>query len=401
MSLGIRDKAAVIGMGCTRFGERWDKSAEDLLVDAYLECLEDAGIPPSEIDAVWLGTGMPEVHMGKTGMSAAAALRLDHRPVTRVENLCASGAEAFRAAVYQVASGAADTVLAAGVEKLKDVGYGALPTWGSNLGSLSFLHNARVTAVGVFAELAVGYRAQWNMPLADLKRAMVEVSAKSHDNAVNNEKAHLRKPLDRDKALAAPYIAYPFSIFDCCGVSDGAACAMITTVERAKALGITNPVTVKAVEAASSNGEELGFDAWNYDTMPPAVVASKLAYREAGLKNPLRDLDLAELHDSFSITEIVNYEDLGFSERGKGWMDALDGRYHADGLLPCQTDGGLKCFGHPIGASGLRMMYELYLQLTGRAGTRQLGKADLGLALNLGGYPYRSTAVVTILGRKD
>ncbi len=400
MTAGIDDKIAIVGMGCTPFSEHWQKSAEDLLGQAFDECTADAGIDPNEIDGAWIGTGMPEVHMGKTGIAAATALRLGGKPVTRVENLCASGAEAFRAAVYQVASGAADTVLAMGVEKLKDVGYGALPTWGSNLGSLSFLHNARVTAVGVFAELAVGYRAKWGMPLRELKRAMVEVSAKSHENAFHNEKAFLRKPIDREKALDAPYIAYPLSVFDCCGVTDGAACAIVTTVERAAALGHRNPVVVKALTAATSCGEELGFDGWDYDSMPTAAAAAAAAYSALGIKDPVSALDLAALHDSFSITEIVNYEDLGFSPRGRGWQDALDGRFHRDGALPCQTDGGLKCFGHPIGASGLRMIYEVYLQLSGRAGPRQLSKADLGLALNLGGYPYRSTAVVSILGRK-
>ena len=205
--------------------------------------------------------------------------------------------------------------------------------------------------------------------------------------------------LDIDKALRAPHVAYPLSLYDCCGVSDGAAGAIVTTVERAHAMGISNPVVVKAVETATSGGEELSFDEWDYNTMPTAAAASRRAYREAGITDPVRELDLAELHDSFSITEIVNYEDLGFSKPGEGWQDALSGKFHRDGALPCQTDGGLKCFGHPIGASGLRMLYEIYIQLRGRAGRRQLPKADTGLALNLGGYPYRSIAVVTILGK--
>ncbi len=398
---GIKDKVAVIGMGCTKFGERWEMSAEDLIVEAFFECLADANVETDDIDAAWLGTGMPEVHLGKTAIPLATALRLDTIPVTRIESLCTSGAEAFRAATLSVASGHADIALALGVEKLKDVGYGGLPTWGSNLGSTDWLYRPRVTAVGAFAQLAVGYAAKWKVPLPDLKRAMLEVSVKSHENAADNEKAHLRNPIDRDRAAKAPYVAYPLSLHDCCGVSDGAACALVTSVDRAKDLGKGRIVTVKAVQAATSNGAEYGFCDWDYDSMPTARAAAERAYVEAGIVDPLRELDLAELHDSFSITEIVNYEDLGFSTRGNGWRDALDGVFRRDGALPCQTDGGLKCFGHPIGASGLRMLYELYLQLKGRAGKRQLPSPRLGLALNLGGYPYRSIGQVTIFGLYD
>jgi acetyl-CoA C-acetyltransferase len=397
----IKDKVAIIGMGCTRFGERWEMSAEDLIVEAFLECLADAKIETGDIDAAFFGTGMPEVHLGKTAIPLAVALRLDMVPVTRVESLCTSGAESFRAACLAVASGHADMALALGAEKLKDIGYGGLPTWGSNLGSLDWLYRPRVTAVGAFAQLAVGYAAKWNVSLSDLKRAMLEVSVKSHDNAQHNEKAHLRKPIDRARAADAPYVAYPLALHDCCGVSDGAACALVTTLERAKELGIDRPITVKAVQAATSNGEEYGFTDWDYDSMPTAAAAAERAYAEASITDAFREIDLAELHDSFSITEIVNYEDLGFSKRGNGWKDVLDGVFHKDGALPCQTDGGLKCFGHPIGASGLRMIYELYLQLKGLAGKRQLLSPRLGLALNLGGYPYRSIAQVTILGRND
>ncbi len=399
MTESIKDKVAVIGMGCTKFAEHWDKSAEDLMVDAFLECIADANIETSKIDSAWLGTGMPELHAGKTGICLATALRLDNVPVTRVENLCASAAEAFRTAVYAVASNASDIALCIGVEKLKDVGYGGLPTWGSNLGSLDWLYRPRVTAVGTFAQLAIGYSAKWKIPISELKRAMVEVSVKSHQNAARNEKAHLRNPIDREKALCAPYVAYPLSLYDCCGVSDGAAAALVTTVKRAKEIGIAKPVTVKALQTSSSNGEEYGYDQWDYDCMPPAAAAAKRAYAEADIIDPIKELSIAQLHDSFSITEIVNYEDLGFSAKGQGWKDALEGKYNRDGALPCQTDGGLKCFGHPIGASGLRMLYEIYLQLMGRASHCQIPSSKLGLALNLGGYPYRSVAAVTILGR--
>ncbi len=398
---GIRDRVAVVGMGCTRFGERFEASAEDLMVEAYTECLTDAVLTADDIEAAWLGTTMEDVHVGKTGIPLAAALRLPHIPVTRVENLCVTGTEAFRGAVHAVAAGAHDVCLALGVEKLKDVGYGGLPAWGSNLGALNWLHLPNATAVGAFAQLAVGYQAKHGMSLDDLKRAMAWVSVKSHDNGALNPKAHLRRPISVEKALASPMVAYPLNIYDCCGVSDGAAAAIVTTVERAREMGIRRPVTVRALQVVTSNGEEMGFDGWDYDRILTTERCAERAYEEAGVTNPGRELDLVALHDCFSITELVSYEDLGLSARGRAWRDLLDGKYDRDGALPAQVDGGLKCFGHPIAASGLRMLYELYLQLLGRAGDRQLDGPRLGLAHNLGGYPYRSVAAVTLLGRAE
>ena len=400
MSAGIKDKVAVVGMGCTRFGEHWEISAETLMVEAYLEALGDAGIAPENIDGAWLSTTMPEVHVGKTALPLASALRLPHLPVTRVENLCASGTEAFRAAVYAVASGACETALVLGMEKLKDVGYGGLPTWGSNLGSLAWLYMPRATAVGSFACLATGYQAKWGLPLTDLKTAMAEISVKNHRNGALNPKAHLRRPIDREKALKAPMISFPLSLYDCCGVSDGAAAAIITTVEKAKTMGVARPVTIRAIEVVASNGEEIAFDDWDGDRIPTTEMCARRAYAAAGISDPQKEIDIAELHDCFSITELVTYEDLGFSKRGEGWKDVLDGKFHHDGLIPCQMDGGLKCFGHPIGASGIRMIYEVYLQLLERAGERQLDHPRIGLTHNLGGYPHRSVAAIAILGRE-
>lgn len=399
MAAGIKDRVAVVGMGCTPFGEHFKQSAEDLMVDAFKACLRDAGLAPDDLDAAWLGTAMEDIHVGKTAIPMATALRLPHLPVTRVENLCVTGTEAFRGAVLGVASGAYDTCLALGVEKLKDVGYGGLPAWGSNLGALNWLYLPNATAVGAFAQLAVGYGAKHSISTDDLKRAMAEVSVKSHDNGALNPKAHLRKPITAERALSAPMVADPLGLYDCCGVSDGAAAAIVTTVERAKAMGIDHPVTVKALQIVTSNGEEMGFDDWDYDCVPTTQRCARRAYEEAGMTDPSNALDLVELHDCFSITELVTYEDLGLSKPGKAWRDVLDGRYHRNGPLPAQVDGGLKCFGHPIGASGIRMLYEIYLQLLGRAGDRQLESPRLGLAHNLGGYPYRSIAAVTILGR--
>ena len=401
MATGIRDKVAIIGMGCTRFGERWESGAEELLVEAFQECVADAGIDPGEIEAAWVGTCYDEVSLGKSALGAAMALRLNYIPFTRVENFCASGTESFRGAVYAVASGAYDICLATGVEKLKDTGYGGLPNPGSEAGSLMWLWYPNLSPPGAFAQLATAYAAKYGVADQDLKRAIGQVSVKSHENGSINPKAHLRKKVSIEQVMAAPIIAHPLGLFDCCGVSDGAACAIVTTVEKAREMGIKNPVTVKALQLALSNGEEMSYNAWDGTYFPTTSLASKRAYAEAGITNPAEQIDMMELHDCFSITEMVTYEDLHISERGNAWRDTLDGRFNRDGQIPAQIDGGLKCFGHPIGASGLRMLYEMYLQLQGRAAERQLDNPRFGLTHNLGGIPFMSVCSIAIVGRLE
>lgn len=398
MATGIRDKVAIIGMGCTKFGERWDVGAEDLIVEAFEECIQDAGINPSEIQAAWFATCFDEIHVGKSALPLAMILHLPYIPVTRVENFCASGTEAFRGAVYGVASGAYDICLALGVEKLKDTGYGGLPAGGG--GNLSWFVRPNITAPGGFAMLASGYSAKYGIPMDEIKRAMAHISWKSHQNGAKNPKAHLRNTPTIDEILNAPMVAYPLGLYDCCGVSDGAAAAIVTTVDIAKGLKKEHEIiTVKALQVALSNGEEAGFTNWDYDHIIPTTKAAQLAYKEAGIKNPREEISMMEVHDCFSITELVTYEDLGICERGKAIKDVLDGFFDLNGKIPCQPDGGLKCFGHPIAASGLRMLYEMYLQLLGRAGERQIKDPRLGLTHNLGGFPFMGIASVAIIGR--
>lgn len=400
MSTGIRDKVAIIGMGCTKFGERWDAGAEELMVEAFTECLEDAGIDRNEIQAAWLGTCYEEINVGKSALPLSMNLRLPMIPVTRTENFCASGTESFRGAVYAVASGAYDVCLAMGVEKLKDTGFGGLPSMvSSSMGSLIWLWNPNMTAPGSFAQLATAYAAKHRIPDQDLKRAMAQVSVKSHENGSLNPKAHLRNTVSMDQVISAPIIAYPLGLYDCCGVSDGAACAIVTTVERAKDMGIKNPLTVKALQLALSSGEEMGYSEWDGDHFMTTEICSVRAYEEAGITNPREEVSMMELHDCFSVTELVTYEDLHISETGRAWKDALDGFYNREGKIPCQVDGGLKCFGHPIGASGLRMLYEMYLQFNGRAGVRQLEDPMYGLTHNLGGVPFMNICSIAIIGR--
>lgn len=399
MASGIKDKVAILGMGCSKFGERWDMEAEDLIVEAYEECLEDAGIETSQIDAAWFSTAIEEAHVGKSGVPLSVALRLPYIPVTRVENYCASGTESFRGAVYAVASGAADIALAAGVEKLKDTGYGGLPQ--RNRGVLQSMYWANASAPGSFAQLASAYREKHGVDAGELKRAMAQISVKSHANGAKNPRAHLRKEIDIDTVLNAPMIAEPLGLFDCCGVSDGAAAAIVTTPEIARSLGKKDLVSVKALQLAVSNGVEASHNSWDGSYFMTTRKAAERAYKEAGIDKPRDEISMFECHDCFSITELVTMEDLYLSEEGNAWRDVLDGFYNSDGQIPCQIDGGLKCFGHPIGASGLRMLYEMYSQILGRAGDRQLDNPAHGMTHNLGGFPHQNVSSISIVGRYD
>lgn len=400
MPKGIRDKVAILGMGCSLFGERWDKNADDLMVEAYTEAVKDAGIETKQIDAAWLATAIEEQHVGKSAVPLALALRLPFIPATRVENYCASGTEAFRGAVYAVAAGAADIALALGVEKLKDTGYGGLPQRGR--GTLNNMTWPNLSAPGSFAQLAAAYRAKHGAAPADLKRAMAHISVKSHDNGARNPKAHLRNKITIDTVLDAPMIAEPLGLYDCCGVSDGSACAIVTTPEIAKSLGKRDLISVKAIQVSASNGLEAQHNSWDGSYFATTRIASKRAYEEAGVCNPREEINLIEVHDCFSVTELVTMEDLHISAEGRAIFDVLDGFYDSDGSIPCQIDGGLKCFGHPIGASGLRMIYEMYLQMQGRAGARQRKTPpSLGLTHNLGGFPHQNVCSISIVGRYD
>ncbi|WP_333826495.1 acetyl-CoA acetyltransferase [Pararhodobacter sp.] len=398
MASGIKDKVAILGMGCSRFGERWNDNAEDLMVEAFVEAIADAGIDKSRIEAAWLGTGIEEQHVGKSAVPLSTGLRLPNIPVTRVENYCASGTEAFRGAVYAVASGACDVALALGVEKLKDTGYGGLPQ--RNRGSVNDLFWANASAPGSFAQLATAYRAKHGVSAIDLKRAIAHVSVKSHANGAKNPKAHLRNIITEETVMNAPIIAEPLGLYDCCGVSDGAACAIVTTPEIARALGKADILSVKALQLAVSNGFEAQYNGWDGSHFVTTRVAAQRAYKEAGITRPRDQLSLIEVHDCFSVTELVTMEDLFISAEGQAVTDVMDGFYDADGTMPCQIDGGLKCFGHPIGASGLRMIYEMYLQLLGRAGERQRAKEpSLCLTHNLGGFPHQNVCALSIIGR--
>lgn len=398
MATGIKDKVAIIGMGCTKFGECWNTNAEDLIIEAFVECLEDAGIEKKEVQAAWWGCHFDQVNYGKAAVPLSTALKLPFIPVTRVENWCATGTEALRGACYAVASGAYDIALALGAEKLKDTGYGGLPG-GGNTSQLNLMIKPNYTAPAGFALLATNYMSKYGIPYEELKRAMAHISVKSHANGFLNPKAHLRRKITEEDAIKAPMVAWPIGLYDCCGVSDGAAAAIVTTPDIAKSLK-KDPVMVKGLQISVTSGEEAMYTNWDGSYVMTTTQAARWAYEEAGIKDPRKELSVMELHDCFSITELSTYEDLGICPRGEAMKDIMDGFFDLEGKLPAQSDGGLKCFGHPIGASGLRMLYEIYNQLLGRCGKRQLKDPHLGLTHNLGGLPSGSVCSVAILGRE-
>ncbi|WP_299574872.1 acetyl-CoA acetyltransferase [uncultured Williamsia sp.] len=392
-SNGIRDRVAVVGMGCTRFGELWDSSTDDLVIDAVGECLESAGgLDIDEVDAFWLGT----LGSGQSGLALSRPLGIDYKPVTRVENYCATGSESFRNACYAVASGAYDTVMAVGVEKLKDSGFSGLlrsdPPADGTASELS------LTAPAAFSFLDPAYCAAFGVHPDEMRAAMTHVAWKNHVNGARNPKAQFRSEVSREKIDQAPRVAGRLGVFDCSGVSDGAACALIVRAEDAHRYTDT-PMYVKGLSLSAGPARGALDPEFDYTTFPEVVRSAADAYRQAGVDRPADDLSLAEVHDCFTPTEIVLMEDLGFTDRGRSWKDVLAGEFDADGSLPVNPDGGLKSFGHPVGASGLRMLYECWLQFSERAGDRQIDDARLALTHNLGGRPGACVSFVSIVGR--
>ena len=392
----IKDKVAIIGMGCTRFGELWDKSPTDLIVEAAYEAFEDAGIESKDVQAAWLGT----YYTGLTGQVLAKPLQLDYIPITRVENMCATASDALRNGAYAVAAGVADIVLVLGVEKLKDNGFSGLPdsemVTGTNLTENTYRART-LTGPGHFALLATAYFAKYGLSFEEGRKLLARIAVKNHKNGALHPKAHFQKEITIETALNAPMIASPLGLFDCCGVSDGASAAILCRADMAKNFR-PDPVLIKAMQICVGPAEGYISQDYKWTHIEETYRAGLKAYEEAGIKDPAKEISMAEVHDCFSITELAIYEDLQFCGRGAAKEYIESGFFDLDGELPVNTDGGLKCFGHPIGASGLRMMYEVYKQMQGKAGPRQIKNPTMGLSHNLGGTPGSSTISVLIAG---
>jgi acetyl-CoA C-acetyltransferase len=392
-SHGIRDRVAIVGMGCTRFAEHWDKGVDELLLDATGDAFASAGVTKEGVDAYWLGTAQS----GMSGMVLAKPLQLEGKPVTRVENMCATGSEALRQAAYAVASGAYDVAMAVGVEKVKDSGYQGLnafpiPTDGTN---------RTLTAAAMFSMVAPAYAQRYGVDRDELRRVLARIASKNHRNGARNPRAQFRREMSVDQICAMPAVAGDLSVFDCAGVADGAAAAVVVRAEDAHRYTDT-PLYVKALSFVAGNGSGLTDPAYDYTTFPEIAACARDAYAQAGVTDPRAEIAMAEVHDCFTPTELVLMEDLGFADRGTAWKEILAGTYDLEGELPVNPDGGLKSFGHPVGASGLRMMFEAWLQLRGEAPEDRrittLGERNLALTHNLGGYPGEMVSFVSILG---
>ncbi len=419
----IRDRVAIVGMGCTKFGERWDTGMEDLLVESCSEAFEDAGIDSKDIQAAWFGNA------GGTGVGGqvlAHAIKSEYIPITRVENFCATASDAMMNGCYAVASGVYDVVLVAGVEKLKDSGVGFLGGGNPSKGiDESYRMTTNTSSIGgrgfgtgidpgvpppaQFALAANRYFYRYGLSYEEGKQMLSKIDVKNHYNGSLNRKAHFQREITEAQAMNAPMPAFPLGLFDCCGVSDGSAAAIITTPENAKSFR-DDYILVKGFGLAVGAQQGTLRDYYDFTHFDEAVHASRQAYESAGITNPREEISLCEVHDCFSITEAITMEDVGFSAPGTVKQDIDSGFFTLQGDGPkVNSDGGLKCFGHPIGASGLRMIFEVYKQLQGKADdvlnpgkpSRQIKNPRFGMTHNLGGSPGSFTCGISIWGCRD
>ncbi len=391
MKKSIKDRVAVIGTGVTKFGERWEKSADDLIADAVLAACKEANVDlQKDVEAGWVGVAYDST--GTSGNVMTDPVAFYGKPVTRVENYCCTGMDSFRNAAYAVAAGIYDIVIATGVEKLLDTGGSGLKM------DMMYPHNTLIgqSAPGIFAPGALRAFKEYGWTKEDLAR----VAVKNHHNGVKHPKAHFRKEITLETAVNAPMICYPLGLFDCCAISDGAAALILTTPEIAKdRVGSGNYATVKAVSQAVFT--KYPFNDPNYTgiSVPSTVQAGVSAYEQAGIQNPRKELDFGIVHDCFTFAELLHYQDLGLCGTGESADLIREGVTAIDGDFPINPDGGLKCFGHPIGATGCRMVAELTKQVLGKAEGYQVKDAKAGLAHNLGG-PL-SIGMVSIVGTPE
>ena len=392
-SHGIKDQVAIVGAACTPFGEHWDRGADDLMVQAANETLTSAGIEKETIDAFWLGTATS----GMSGITLARPLQVEGKPVTRVENYCATGSEALRGAAYAVASGAYDVAMALGVEKVKDGGYQGLAGGAGNPPTDGTQRT--LTAAAMYSMVAPSYARKYGVGEEEMREVLARIAWKNHYNGARNPRAQFRREVSTETICASPRVAGLLGVFDCAGVADGSAAAIVVRAEDAHRY-TDKPLYIKALSFVAGTGNGLADPDYDYTTFPEVVASAEDAYRQAGITDPRRELAMAEVHDCFTPTELALMEDLGFAERGTGWKEILAGSFDLGGDLPVNPDGGLKSFGHPIGASGLRMIFECWLQLRGEApDDRQLGNdRRLALTHNLGGYPGEMVSFISVVG---
>ncbi|PJA08233.1 MAG: hypothetical protein COX70_04270 [Flavobacteriales bacterium CG_4_10_14_0_2_um_filter_32_8] len=374
---------AIIGIGVTKFGELFHQSYDDLVRDAAKQAVNDAQISMDEIGAAWLSTAFPEIGVfkGRSGMDLSEPLSLYNIPVTRVSNFCASGADAIRNAVNALRAGECDVAMALGVEKLRDrqpqdsivkmmVEYGH-----------PFLQKG-FTAAGTFAVYANRMMKEYDLTREDISN----VSVKNHLHGSLNEKAFYRKPCSLEEVMKSQMVADPLTVLDSCPTTDGAACVIMV---RAEDVDKTKhrPIYIDGIGLSVSTGWDLPFFDPNHDFLSFEATrnAAKMAYTQAGITKPIDEIDLVEVHDCFSIVELLTYEDLGLCKAGES-KDMIRGKStQFGGQIPVNVSGGLLSCGHPVGSTGIRMVVEIANHLRGTAGERQVKGAKRGLSHNIGG----------------
>jgi acetyl-CoA C-acetyltransferase len=388
----IAGQVAIIGSASTAFGVLHDRGYLELLGEAARGAIADAGVPQERVEAAWLGTAEPGVAalLGDAGTAVTEAIGFAPRPVTRVSTFCCTGMEAVRGAAMAIAAGEHELVLAVGAEKMRDVSpRGSLVARTANL-THPTLAKGR-SAPGQFALLANLYLKTYGHDLADL----AAVAVKNHDHAQRNPLAHFRTPVTVEQVLAAPRVAEPLGVLDCTPTTDGAAAVILASVDWAREHAESYAV-IEAISLAVVDGYYAGFFHHEFDYLGfhATRAAAARAYAAAGIERPLEQLDVVECHDCFTITELVNYEDLGLCGRGEGVELLRSGATTLGGAVPVNLSGGLQACGHPVGATGVRMIKEIADQVIGRAGERQVSGARRGLAHTLGGPGVASCVAI-------
>lgn len=376
----MRDKVAIVGAGCSRFGENWTSSSEDMIVEAAFEAYQDAGIENAQqqIDAVFCGALYPS----RGTAEVAEALKLYDLPITLVQNYCATGTDAFRCAAIAIAAGLYETVLVVGFDKPKDRGVSGPSV------SLTTSRGLPMTPAGWFSLCAARYFETYGAGRETLAR----IAVKNHRNGTLAPKSMLKKEITVEDVLNARMISWPFGLYDCAAQSDGASALVLSSARSARNYP-KQPVWLKGVAVTLGRNPQSDPD-FDFLGWQPTRSAAQECYRQAGISNPRRQIDIAQLHDCFTLTELLSYEDLGFCARGAAKEHIEQGTFGLDGELPVNTDGGLKSFGHPTGATGVRMLYENTLQLRGEAGKRQVAGATTALSHNIGGTPQACGVVI-------
>lgn len=375
MSATIVEKVCVIGAGSTKYG-KLQESIADITVQASVDAIESAGIEPKEIEAGYIsnvfGVADKQVHLGPVVMSN---LGIPEKPSLSIESACGSVSVAFREAFANVAGGFYDAVLVTGVEKVTHTGTEWTTTYFSYCSDFFYEGQAGASFPGLFASMARAYLTEFKATEEDL--AMVAV--KNHDNGFLNPKAHLRKKITIDDVMNSAVVASPLKLYDCCPFSDGASSVILCNEKFAK----QHTKNYIRVIGSGRGGSSAALQGRNHlTTIPSTKIAAEAAYKMAGIKP--KNVDFAEVHDCFTIAELIDSEDLGFFDKGKAVDAVRDGKTRLNGEIPINPSGGLKSKGHPIGATGVGQVVEVFDQLTGRAGERTVKDAKIGLTHNFG-----------------